>query len=114
MQKLYSLLFVLTLVAFVNKHSYTQSVLDPNDPIVEYDSTHPPTQPAKGQIGKWVRTKIYPWSTPYKAYIYNGQAFRLRFPTSYNPSATDGKKYPLIIMFHGDGEFGPITDNESQ
>ncbi|MBV9962994.1 MAG: fibronectin type III domain-containing protein [Parafilimonas sp.] len=94
---------------------FAQSVLDPNDPIVEYDATNPPVQPPYGQIGKWVRTKSLSWnSDSYKCYIYEGSCFRLKFPKTYNPTANDGKKYPLAILFHGAGEAGPITDNESQ
>lgn len=92
-----------------------QSVLDPNDPIVDYDSTTPPTVPPYGQIGKWVRTKRLSWNTTsYKAYVYKENAFRLKFPKTYNPAANDGKKYPLLIFFHGLGEKGNIYDNEYQ
>jgi predicted esterase len=53
------------------------------------------------------------WNTSlYKAYIYKGLAFRLHFPKTYNPTVNDGKKYPLLLFFHGHGEYGPITDNE--
>ena len=94
--------------------SFAQSVLNPADTIVEYDSTNPPVQPPYGQIGKWVRTKSVSWnSDSYKCYIYQGSCFRLKFPKSYNPTANDGKKYPLAIVFHGGGEAGPITDNET-
>ncbi len=90
-----------------------QSVLDPSDPVITYDSTRPPTQPVNGQIGKWVRTVRMSWNTDmYKAYIYKGLAFRLHFPKTYNPTAVDGKKYPLLLFFHGHGEYGPIYDNE--
>lgn len=92
-----------------------QSVLDPNDPIVTYNAATPPTQPPSGQIGKWVRTKRLNWNTDaYKAYIYKGAAFRLKFPKTYDPVANDGKRYPMIIMFHGRGERAAITDNEYQ
>src|SRR5690348_14858725 len=96
--------------------AYSQSVLNPNDPIVEYDSLNPPKQPASGQIGKWVRTnRHFNWNTDsYKAYILNGCAFRLKFPKTYDPAATDGKRYPMIVFFHGHGEIGTIYDNEYQ
>ncbi|SHG05620.1 hypothetical protein SAMN02745131_04199, partial [Flavisolibacter ginsengisoli DSM 18119] len=82
-----------------------QSVLDPNDPVITYDSTKPPVQPPDGQIGKWVRTVRMSWNTDmYKAYIYKGLAFRLHFPKTYNPTANDGKKYPIMLFFHGHGE----------
>ncbi len=50
----------------------------------------------------------------YKAYIYKGCAFRLKFPKTYNPTANDGKKYPMMVFFHGLGEAGDIYDNEFQ
>lgn len=86
-------------------------VLDPNDPIVVYNSANPPTEPAYGQIGKWVKTNRVNWNTSsYKAYIYKGMQFRLKWPANYNPS----KKYPMIIFFHGLGEKGTKFDNEYQ
>src|SRR6478672_475387 len=100
-------------VAIALQSVNAQSVLDPNDPVITYDSTRPPVQPPDGQIGKWVRTVRMDWNTDmYKAYIYKGLAFRLHFPKTYNPTANDGKKYPIMLFFHGHGEYGPITDNE--
>ncbi|HEY0732081.1 MAG TPA: carbohydrate-binding protein, partial [Chitinophagaceae bacterium] len=91
----------------------SQSVLNPADPLVTYDPNNPPPLPPYGQIGKWARTVRMSWNTDmYKAYIYKGLAFRLHFPKTYNPTAVDGKKYPLMIFFHGHGEYGPIEDNE--
>lgn len=92
----------------------SQSVLDPNDPVINYNPSSPPTQPPAGQIGKWVRTpRNFGWNTDvYKSYIYNGYAFRLKFPKTYNPTANDGKKYPMIVFFHGYGEIDTTTDNE--
>jgi predicted esterase len=113
MQKLYTVLALAFTVLFSSFSSFGQSVLNPNDPIVEYNASNPPTQPPAGQIGKWVRTKKLSWNTDsWKAYIYNGIAFRLKFPKTYNPTANDGKQYPMIAFFHGVGESGPITDNE--
>lgn len=112
MRKFYLLLIIA--FAFFNTRSFSQSVLDPTDPVVTY-SGKTPAQPAYGQIGKWIRTKMVSWnSDAYKCYIYKGSAFRLLFPKSYVPGVNDGKKYPLIVMFHGLGEKGPITDNEFQ
>jgi len=92
----------------------SQSVLNPADPVVNFNVNNPPTQPPPGQIGKWVRTPRNFWwnADVYKAYIYNGYAFRLKFPKTYNPTASDGKKYPMLVFFHGYGEIGPNTDNE--
>ncbi|MEP6684157.1 MAG: fibronectin type III domain-containing protein [Parafilimonas sp.] len=116
MKKLYIFLFLYSCITSISQNKlFSQSVLDPNDPIVEYDSLNPPVQPPYNQIGKWVRTKSLSWnSDSYKAYIYQGSCFRLKFPKSYNPNANDGKKYPIALVFHGGGEAGPITDNETQ
>ncbi|SFQ52784.1 fibronectin type III domain-containing protein [Parafilimonas terrae] len=115
MKKIYLFSLLLYFAVFCQKQTAAQSVLDPNDPVVEYDPSNPPVEPPYGQIGKWVRTKGVSWNTDsYKAYIYEGMCFRLKFPKTYNPAANDGKKYPLAIVFHGGGESGPITDNESQ
>jgi len=110
------LALVITLTTFFAPSVQGQSVMDPNDPVNNYNSASPPSQPAWGAIGKWARTpQNFWWNTNnYKCYIYNGQAFRLRFPQSYNPAAADGKKYPIMIFFHGAGERGPISDNELQ
>ena len=86
------LLLVLFLAGF-HKNVKAQSVLDPNDPVINYDPQNPPTEPPYGQIGKWVRTKNVSWnSDSYKAYIYEGSCFRLKFPKTYNPIYNDGKK----------------------
>ena len=53
------------------------------------------------------------WNTNnWKCYIINGNPFRLRFPNGYNPTANDGKVYPMMIFMHGEGEGGLVTDNE--
>jgi hypothetical protein len=112
--KLATLTLFVCFVAFGNA-VHAQSVLDPNDPVITYNSSAPPTQPTWGQIGKWVRTKRLSWNTTdFKCYIYKGVCFRLKFPKSYNPTANDGKKYPMMIFFHGLGEAGSIYDNEFQ
>lgn len=114
MKKLYIFLLLAYLCAGFPNNASAQSVLNPADTIVEYDPGNPPVQPTFGQIGKWARTKSVLWnSDSYKAYIYKGVCFRLKFPISYNPIANDGKKYPIAVVFHGGGEAGPITDNET-
>ena len=114
MRKFYSLLILLTILISSNCVS-AQSVLDPTDPVVTYNQSSPPAQPTWGQIGKWVRTKRLGWNTDsYKAYVYKGCAFRLKFPKTNNPTANDGKKYPMLVFFHGLGETGSIYDNEYQ
>lgn len=90
-----------------------QSVFDPNDPIVIYNPSNPPTEPAFGQPGKWVKTNRVSWNTSsFKAYIYKGVQFRLKWPKNYDPSGNT--KYPLLVFFHGKGERGSIYDNEYQ
>lgn len=113
MMKLY-VVSCLTCLLFIN--SFGQSVIDPNDSVIDYNAATPPTQPPYGQIGKWVRTKSLNWNTnEYKCYIYKNYPFRLHFPKTYNPTANDGKKYPILIFFHGLGEAGStIYDNENQ
>ncbi len=86
-------------------------IFDHNDPIVEYDPENPPTQPPSGTPGKWVRTKRLNWNTDdFKAYFYNGMAFRLRYPENFDTSGNT--KYPVVIMMTGRGERGEIYDNE--
>jgi hypothetical protein len=108
--------FFLALIATVfciSSTAYSQSVLNPTDSVITYDSIHPPVQPAWGQIGKWVRTVRMTWNTDaYKCYIYKGVSFRLKFPKTYQPGINDGKKYPMLVFFHGLGEKDTITDNE--
>ncbi len=113
MNKNLSILIILFFLATGN--ILGQSVLNPADTLVNYNGSNEPTKPPSNQIGKWMRTKSLSWNTDsFKAYIYNGCAFRLRFPKSYVPGVNDGKLYPMIIVFHGGGESGPITDNETQ
>ncbi|MEO1053271.1 MAG: PA14 domain-containing protein [Bacteroidota bacterium] len=86
-------------------------VLDPNDPIVEYDSDNPPVKPPWGTLAKWVRTDRLGWNTDsYKSYFYKSMSFRLKWPANYDPSGNTD--YPIIIMLHGRGERGTIYDNE--
>jgi large repetitive protein len=108
------LVILITTVSFSNT-AIAQSVLNPSDPIVVYNPAAPPTPPTWNTIGKWVKTNRLSWNTSlFKAYHYNGFSFRLKFPKTYNPTAVDGKKYPMIVFFHGLGERGTIYDNEFQ
>ena len=114
MKQIHKLLLLSCLYISLSNSLFGQSILDPNDAITEYDSSNPPIEPTYGEIGKWVRTKNLSWnSDSYKAYIYEGSCFRLKFPKSYNSTANDGKLYPIALVFHGGGEVGPITDNET-
>ena len=112
MKRSLQLLSILAFLLFIGAGAEAQ-VLNPNDPVVDYDPDNPPQRPAWGQVGKWARTPRVNWDTDqYKAYIYKSINFRLLFPKSYNPSASE--KYPLILMFHGKGESGDLSDNEKQ
>lgn len=100
-----------------------QNVFNPADPIVRHDPTKPlgsaenPDQNKSG-LQKWVSrptngvsTGSSSWdASSYKAYYINtgGRkvAFRLKFPKSFSDPASAGKKYPVMIFFHGAGENG--------
>ncbi|TXJ28327.1 MAG: T9SS type A sorting domain-containing protein [Chitinophagaceae bacterium] len=114
--KIFGFALLLLLVGFWGLGANAQSVIDPSDPVITYNSSAPPTQPAYGQMGKWVRTKRLNWNTDsYKCYIWKGFPFRIKFPKSYT-TANDGKKYPILVFYHGVGEGnqGNIYDNEFQ
>ena len=105
---------VLLILAFVSSSAQT-GVLNPNDPIVVYNPASPPATPPANTLAKWVKSNRLSWETSsYKAYYYNGVAFRLKFPKSYQHGVSDGKTYPLFIFWHGYGERGNIYDNEYQ
>lgn len=110
----FSLGFCLFILSGIMGSTQAQSVFDPNDPIVTYNPAHPPAQPAFGEVGKWVRTvRISGWNTSsFKAYIYKGMPFRIKWPKNYD--ASGNTKYPLLVFFHGKGERGSIYDNEYQ
>ncbi|MEO6917167.1 MAG: PA14 domain-containing protein [Chitinophagaceae bacterium] len=91
-----------------------QNIFSPTDVVTNYPGAASAVQHAAGKIGTWYRTQRMSWSTTqWKCYIYNGMAFRLRFPNGYNAADTV-TKYPMIIFFHGGGEIAPISDNENQ
>ncbi|MGX5819030.1 fibronectin type III domain-containing protein [Chitinophaga lutea] len=92
-----------------------QTTLNPADPVVTYNGSNAPAEPAWGKIGKWIKTTRMSWNTSsYKCYIYKGMAFRLKFPKTYQPGVADGKKYPVYLFWHGLGEADDIYDNEYQ
>ena len=114
--KISTRIFSLLLIAFIAMTGQTvlgQNVLNPNDTLVTFNPADTPTVPYDNAIHKWVRTVRMSWNTSqYKAYIYNGCQFRLCYPLSYNPTANDGKLYPMLVFDHGDGEGGTVYDNE--
>ncbi|MCB0774999.1 MAG: hypothetical protein KDB99_01600, partial [Chitinophagaceae bacterium] len=103
-------------VFFLPPANAQTGVLNPDDPVVTYNSSSPPATPAYGTLAKWVRTKRVSFNTDsYKAYFYKGVAFRLKFPKTYKDSLSNpDKKYPIFVFFHGIGEKGSIYDNEYQ
>jgi predicted esterase len=105
------LLSLFALIVFLGQTVQAQT-MNPNDPVITYNSAAPPAIPAFGRIGKWVRTVRLDWNTnEYKCYYYKGTCYRLHFPKTYE-TANDGKKWPVLIFYHGIGEAGPVTDNE--
>jgi chitodextrinase/predicted esterase len=110
-----NLLFTAVLSLCVLASVLSQNVFDPNDQIVNFNSSNTPAAPPPNTLAKWGRTPNSNLPNPFdtdnfKAYYYNGMAFRLRYPNNYNPA--NATKYPVILFFHGIGETGPATDNE--
>jgi large repetitive protein len=91
------------------------NIFNPADPIVTYNSSSPPTT-NWNNIQKWVVTnRNLGWTTSsYKSYHFNGISFRVKFPKTYQHNVVDGKKYPVMLFWHGAGEKGSIFDNELQ
>src|ERR1700754_682369 len=105
---------LLSVIAAVPAFSQT-GVLNPNDPVVIYNSAAPPATPGVNVLAKWVKTNRLSYNTnTYKCYYFNGVAFRLKFPKTYVPGVSDGKLYPVYVFWHGIGEKGTIYDNEYQ
>jgi pimeloyl-ACP methyl ester carboxylesterase len=121
------LLLTTTSMLFCVAMLHAQNVFNPADPIVRYNSaaalgssTNP--NPTFGGLQKWVSVASNGISTgsgsydvtSYKAYYINvggaGMSFRLKFPKSYTNPDSAGKKYPLMLFFHGAGEPGCNTN----
>ncbi len=126
---------VLCLVAL----SKAQNVFNPadknrrwvnNGTTYSNDSTALTANPNPNIAGlqKWVSVKTSgvdsnAWGKDYKAYFinYNGVklAFRMKYPKSFSNPDSAGKKYPIMLFFHGAGEpgcptNGGIYNNEKQ
>src|SRR5690348_11479987 len=111
-RRLNLLLVVLASLFGQSVHAQT-GVLNPNDSVVIYNPSAPPTLPPAGVLAKWVKTTRMSYNTnDFKCYIYNYVQFRLKWPKSWTPG--DTKTYPLYVFFHGVGEGGTYTDNEFQ
>lgn len=126
-------LLCLLLTAFITSTSYSQNVFDPADPQVRYDSTAvlgtvTRPNPARTGLQKWVSVATNGISSSfdassYKAYFINvgnvRMPFRLKFPRSFTNPDSAGKRYPMMLFFHGAGEpgcpqNGGIYNNEKQ
>ncbi|MBE7177544.1 MAG: fibronectin type III domain-containing protein [Mucilaginibacter polytrichastri] len=76
--------------------------------------TRPAIPASDGKVYRWYATKKVSWdATSFKPYIFNGLAFRLKYPKNYDP-ADATKKYPLVVYFAGAGEKGDVYNNEQQ
>lgn len=112
--------YVIVIAALLTQTAAAQSVIDPADPVVNYNSASPPPAPGWMQMTKWVRTpnttvqtRNGGWTADnYKCYNWQGLAFRVRFPKNYS-TANDGKKYPLLIFLHGKGEIAKLTNGQN-
>ncbi len=108
--------------------SQAQNVFDPSDALVRYNSsatlgTTGKPNPAASGLQKWVATSVNGISTgsnsydvsSFKAYFMNGGAeqipFRLKYPKSFSNPDSAGKKYPIMLFFHGAGEGGCPSNN---
>jgi large repetitive protein len=109
------LLTTIGLVLFVAGSNAQPNIFNPADPITPYNSASPPST-NWGNVQKWVVTsRNLGWSTSsYKSYHFNGISFRVKFPKTYAHNVADGKKYPVMLFWHGAGEKGTIYDNELQ
>lgn len=115
--------------------SKAQDVFDPNDELIRYNAnaalgSPERPNPAVAGLQKWVAAYTQgvsnSWDvSSFKAYFYNmgggaQMAFRLKWPKSFHPdSAAAGKKWPVMVFFHGAGEpgcpsNGGIYNNEKQ
>jgi len=115
-------LLLLTTIGLLSyAHLFAQpNVFDPADPMVNFNAGAPSGSAQNpvtnwGNVQKWVVTPRFTWdSARFKAYHFNGVSFRVMFPRSYQHNVNDGKKYPVMLFFHGAGEKGWIYDNELQ
>ncbi len=114
MKKVYSLTLSILVLSVLT--SQAQNVFDINDKDSIFSSQ--PPAPPYGRIAKWGHAVRLTWggtgTTTFKSYYFNGMAFRLKFPKSYQQGVSDGKLYPVRIFLHGAGEAGNIWDNEYQ
>ncbi|MBC7848757.1 MAG: fibronectin type III domain-containing protein [Chitinophagaceae bacterium] len=119
--------------------THSQNVFNPadknrrwinNGAVYSNDSLLNVANPDPNILGlqKWVSVKTSgidsnSWGKDYKAYYMNLNgiqlAFRLKYPKSYSNPDSAGKKYPIMLFFHGAGEpgcpsNGGVYNNEKQ
>jgi dienelactone hydrolase len=115
-------LFLLIALCCTVAAARSQTIFNSADTVINYNPSAPAGSAANpnlqfgNTIIKWVRTPKMSWNTNrYKCYLIGNIPFRLRYPDSYNPGVNDGKKYPIVLFFHGGGEANPDQhDNEFQ
>jgi len=119
-----TILFCTTLFFVCALPSVSQNVFNPADTTARYDAAAPlgsrnNPNPARSGLQKWVSVPTNGISTSfdassYKAYFINvggrRMPFRLKFPYSYNNPDSAGKRYPMMLFFHGAGEPGCLTN----
>ncbi|WP_126970149.1 fibronectin type III domain-containing protein [Gynurincola endophyticus] len=127
------ILLLTTISLLVNLVVNAQNVFNPNDPLVRYNAnasvgTAQKPDPNINGLQKWVADSMSSISNSYstqsyKAYYMNingvQMPFRLKYPKSYNNPDSAGKKYPVMMFFHGTGEAacntnGGVYNNEKQ
>ncbi|MFT3825513.1 MAG: T9SS type A sorting domain-containing protein [Chitinophagaceae bacterium] len=106
--------------------SQAQNVFSPDDSLYRYSSSATlgsvnRPDPSITGLQKWVATSINGISTgsnsydtkSFKPYFINGGSqnipFRLKYPKTFKDNP--GKKYPIMVFFHGAGEGGCSTNN---
>lgn len=116
-------LLVLLLFAGLFHPVYAQDIFNAGDTILRWDPAQPlgssaNPNPQLPGLQKWVTVETNGITTGYGAfdaapfksyYIKVGErafAFRLKYPKSYNNPDSAGKKYPVMLFFHGAGEPG--------
>ncbi|RYZ19128.1 MAG: hypothetical protein EOP49_48785, partial [Sphingobacteriales bacterium] len=121
MKTLFTLAIITCFSLFLNTTNAQtyQYGMNPADPDVVFNSSNQPALPAWNNYGivKWGHTNRLGWgpyAKGYRSYLYQGMAFRVKFPKTYQHGVSDGKKYPMLIFFHGRGEAGNVYDNEYQ
>ncbi len=114
MNRVYTKLSVLLFfLAWFNANAQNNAtVFNPADPLTIFPTTKPAVPATDGNVYKWgAGAKGVTNNDDFKAYIYNGMQFRLRYPKDYNPALPI--KYPAILFLHGGGERASDTNYDN-